>query len=145
MATLGPFCPWASLESFPELGSRESSFYFLRHPHYLGLSRVSPFGSRGCPLTFTKPEATVEDATVDPWRWMRRARRPGAAAMPCTGVEGTARPATCRVSLSSTGPRHPQGRQRGKASRRQRQTRVTFSLRPLTMPQCGLLEGAWSR
>lgn len=137
------FAPGHPWNSFLNL-DRESSFYFLRHPHYLGLSQVSSFGSLGCPLTSTKPEVTVEDAMVDPWRWTRRARRPGAAAMPCTGVEGTALLATCRGSLLSTGPRHPRGRHRGKASRRQRQARVTFSLRPLMMPQCGPLEGAWS-
>ena len=49
-------------------------------PYYLGLVLVSPPGSRGCPLSFTTLNVTMENATVDPWRWVRRAKSPGVTA-----------------------------------------------------------------
>lgn len=37
-------------------------------PYYLVLVLVSPLGSRGWPLSFTKPKVTMKNVTVDPWR-----------------------------------------------------------------------------
>ena len=58
--------PWASPCLFLNSDS-ESLFRFVRCPHYLGLFPVLPLSSQAIP-SFTKPEVTLEDATIDPWR-----------------------------------------------------------------------------
>ena len=48
--------------------------------HYLGLFLISPLGSWGWSLFFTKTKVTMENTTVDPWASARKAKSPGAAA-----------------------------------------------------------------
>lgn len=58
---------------FPEFGSG-SLFCFVSGPYYLDLFSVSPLGS--CAGHFIKPKVTMENATVDTWRLVRRAKTP---------------------------------------------------------------------
>lgn len=99
-------------------------------PCYLGCSLVLHLGSGSWPFSFTKLKVTMENATIDPWRSVRRAKALVWPLLSCTGVKRAAQLARQQTRL----PWPPLTRSPlvsstvGRPARGNGQTHVSFSL-----------------
>ena len=77
--TLRPFHTQVSLVPFPELGSSSLAPFCQVVLTTWAFSQSCLLGSWGWPLSFNKLKVTMENATIDSWRSVRRAQSPGVA------------------------------------------------------------------
>ena len=100
-----PFLPWDTFTFEHRIECPHSEL--AGGPCYLLPFPVSPLGLQGWPLSLTKPQVKMENATVDPQSLAKKQKALGQPLLPCREVKRIALLAKqkqdCNGSLSSTG------------------------------------------